>query len=183
MEWCQPLILILNYDLCVPICYGSSCHKLPRIPQKSEFYKGRWAAWSVSQHRAQVGDWSLIENTLQPSNLPSWAEHYSDLLTSHISQSVRPVLLHLLQLHLQPECFIFHLWKRTSKGESEVRLIKLSQSCRCDCEQPSPNKSWPIPLGYLSNSGISSIWKICKRKFLQGKVWYLHVFLMQDGSL
>ena len=36
MEWCQALILILNYDLCVPICYGSSCHKLPRIPQKYE---------------------------------------------------------------------------------------------------------------------------------------------------
>ena len=85
--------------------------------------------WMVSLDRAVIDTWLKTHSNLQP-----WAEHYSDPLTPHISQSVSPVLLHP-QLLLQSECFIFHLWKITCKSKSEANEI-----------------SWDLPLWLWTTS-------------------------------
>ena len=117
----------------------------------------RWEGGQSSQP-AEVSDWYTDWKLLPPSSL-GWALFWP--LTPHIIQ----------QLHLQHEEF-YHRWK--SERERE-RLSKLSPSCwcpRCHAEPPT-NKTWPIPLEYLSPLSFCRI----NLKNLQKKVFRRKILL------
>ena len=203
MEWCQALILILNYDLCVPICYGSSCHKLPRIPQKYEIYTTN-TRWNYTYDKVDINQeeegWTFKVRSCQflltvrwvvsqPASLGQWLmpdwKHFPRLHpelrsiltpdTRHQSVRSTAVLLHP-QLHLQRK--MRESEPRACATNKIIPELMLRSLVVCDCEPIKLDQSHRNSSLTLASLFVRSILKICKRKFLQGKVWYLHVVLI-----